>query len=114
MLFQSSTNGIDICDGRVGDLLTRISLPFTLSQNFDALVSDGTDNVLVAITGETGNGIAVIDLTSLSEPPPLSYREASSRVDSALSHIPTPTSIGRHVPITVAQHRVGPPLVGKR
>jgi hypothetical protein len=114
MLFQPSTNGIDIFDGRVGDLLTRISLPFALSQNFDALVSDGTDNVLVAITGQTGDGIAVIDLTSLSEPPPLSYMETSSRVDSALSHIPTPISIGRHVPITVTQHRVGPPFVGRR
>jgi len=45
----------------------RIALPFMLSANYDALVDDGRDNVLIAITGQTGNGIAVIDLTSLPE-----------------------------------------------
>jgi hypothetical protein len=54
LLFQPSTNGIDVFDGRLGTLRTRISLPVALSENFDALVSDGTDNVLVAIIGETG------------------------------------------------------------
>ena len=38
-----------------------------LSANYDAHVDDGRDNVLIAITGQTGDGIAVIDLTSLSE-----------------------------------------------
>lgn len=73
LLFQPSTNGIDVYDGRLGTLRSRISLPFDLSQNYDALVSDGQDNILVAITGKTGDGIAVVDLTSISEPPPLAY-----------------------------------------
>lgn len=73
LLFQPSTNGIDVFDGRLGALITRIALPFALSPNYDALVQDGKDNTLIAITGSTGDGIAVLDLTSLSEPSPLPY-----------------------------------------
>jgi hypothetical protein len=79
LLFQPSTSGIDVYDGRLGTLRSRISLPFDLSQNYDALVSDGQDNITVAITGKTGDGIAVVDLTSISEPPPLTY--AKRRAD---------------------------------
>jgi hypothetical protein len=78
LLFQPSTNGIDVYDGRLGTLLDRVALPFALSQNFDALVSDGKDNVLIAITGTTGSGIAVVDLSSISEPSPLPYQVAAS------------------------------------
>jgi hypothetical protein len=79
LLFQPSTNGIDVFDGELGNLLNRISLPVALSSNYDALVDDGTDNILVAITG-TGNGVAIVDLTSISEPPPLTYnRKSASR-----------------------------------
>jgi hypothetical protein len=60
-------------DGHLGTLIDRIALPVALSPNFDALVSDGKDNVLVAITGANGDGIAVIDLTSIPEPAPLAY-----------------------------------------
>ena len=89
LLFQPSTNGIDVFDGNLGTFRNRIALPFALSQNFDALVSDGTDNVLVAITGQTGNGgIAVIDLSSLPQPAPLPYR---NDLRSKASQIPTPT-----------------------
>jgi hypothetical protein len=73
LLFQPSTNGIDVFDGRLGNLRTRISLPVPLSLNYDALVADGVDNILICITGTTGNGIAVVDLTGLGEPPLLSY-----------------------------------------
>lgn len=73
LLFQPSTNGIDVYDGRLGILRSRISLPVSLSQNFDALVGDSRDNVLIAITGQTGSGIAVVDLSSLNEPAPLPY-----------------------------------------
>ncbi len=73
LLFQPSTNGLDVYDGRLGTLLTRIALPFALSANYDALVSDGKDDVLIAITGANGDGIAVLDLSSLSEPAPLTY-----------------------------------------
>ena len=48
--FQPSTNGIDVFDGRLGILLNRIALPFSLSANYDALVEDGQDNKLIAIT----------------------------------------------------------------
>jgi WD40 repeat protein len=78
LLFQPSTNGIDVLDGRLGNLLTRIALPVTLSSNYDALVSDGKDNVLLAITGENGNGVAVVDLSSIPEPPPLGYDKINS------------------------------------
>lgn len=73
LLFQPTTNGIDVYDGRLGTLRSRIALPFALSQNYDALVGDGQDNVLIAITGANGNGIAIVDLSSLSEPSPLPY-----------------------------------------
>ncbi len=80
LLFQPSTNGIDVLDGNLGNLRNRISLPGPLSPNYDALVDDGTDNILIAITG-TGNGIAIIDLTSVPEPGPLPYdtKVASSK-----------------------------------
>ena len=81
LLFQPTTSGIDVVDARLGNLLTRISLPVNLSPNYDALVSDGKDNVLVAITGTNGDGIAVIDLSSIPEPSPLPYeaRPASAQ-----------------------------------
>jgi len=78
LLFQPSSSGIDVLDGRLGNLLNRIALPVPLSENYDALVSDGTDNVLVAITGINGDGIAVVDLGSIQEPPPLPYARAHS------------------------------------
>jgi hypothetical protein len=72
LLFQPSTVGIDVFHGELGNLRNRISLPVPLSSNYDALVDDGTDNILIAITG-TGNGVAVVDLTSVPEPPALPY-----------------------------------------
>lgn len=75
LLFQPSTNGIDVFDARLGTYLARIALPVSLSQNYDGLVSDGKDNVLIAVTGQNGTGIAIVDLSSLIEPPPLSYLE---------------------------------------
>jgi hypothetical protein len=77
LLFQPSTNGIDIFDGRVGLFRDRVALPFALSPNYDALVEDGKDNVVVAITGANGDGIAVLDFSSIPEPPPLPYPNAS-------------------------------------
>ncbi|HEX4003325.1 MAG TPA: IPT/TIG domain-containing protein [Candidatus Acidoferrales bacterium] len=80
LLFQPSTNGIDIFDGRIGNLRDRLALPFAPSPNYDALVADGKDNVLLAITGASGNGVGVVDLTSVAEPPPLPYAaEVASR-----------------------------------
>jgi hypothetical protein len=72
LLFQPSTNGIDVLDGRLGNLLNRIALSVSLSSADDALVADAKDNVLIAITGN-GDGIAIVDLTSIMDPPPLPY-----------------------------------------
>jgi hypothetical protein len=79
LLFQPSTNGIDVLDGRLGNLLQRVSLAVSLSSNYDALVSDGKDNIPIAITGASGDGVALVDLTSIKRPPPLPY---TNRVSS--------------------------------
>jgi WD40 repeat protein len=73
LLFQPAVQGMDIYDGRIGTLRSRIAFPIPLSTNYDALVTDGKDNVLVAITGTGGTGIAIVDLSSIGEPPPLPY-----------------------------------------
>jgi hypothetical protein len=73
LVFQPATQFIDVLNGQTGSFLARVSLPVQLSPNFRALVSDNQDSVLVAITGATGNGIAVIDLNSLPEPQPPTY-----------------------------------------
>ncbi len=99
VLFQPTTNGIDVLDARLGNLLMRIALPMTLSPNYDALVSDGKDNVLVAITGANGDGVAVIDLTAVPEPPALPYG-ADSRSKTHLIAPGTDHSAHRgHVPV---------------
>jgi hypothetical protein len=84
LLFQPSTNGIDIFDGRVGNLRNRLALGFALSTNYDALVADGKDNMLIAITGAGGNGVAALDLSSISEPAPLPY---SAKVSSERARV---------------------------
>jgi hypothetical protein len=87
LLFHPSTNGVDVFDGRVGTLRNRLLLPFALSQNYDALVEDGKDNVLLAITGATGDGVAVLDLSSFIEPRPLVYSSAAiARSTTSQSH----------------------------
>ena len=73
LLFQPEVDGIDVFDGRQGKLLSRIALPLKLSQNYDALVGDGKDNILIAITGTTGTGVAIVDLSSVNDPAPLPY-----------------------------------------
>ena len=78
LLFQPTNIGIDVLDGKLGNLLDRIALPVTLSPNYDALVSDGKDDDLIAITGASGDGIAEIDLTSITEPAPLPYSPATA------------------------------------
>ena len=121
LLFQPTSVGIDVFDARRGNLMERIALPVTLSSNYDALVSDGTDNVLVAITGDFSNGIAVIDLTSLPPAPVLPYsanlpakthRTLQDGVPSSVPHTepkrskrkapPEPTR--RTVPLVTIQH----------
>jgi hypothetical protein len=92
LLFQPSTYGIDVLDGRLGNLVTRISVPFALSTNYDALVNDGKDNTLIAITGATGDGIAVLNLTSISEPAPLPYVEKRPAAGLVSQQLPPGTA----------------------
>jgi hypothetical protein len=117
LLFQPGVNGIDVFDARLGTVRAQISLPVALSQNFDALVSDGKDNVLVAITGQTGNGIAVVDLSSLSEPTPLPYLGRSvgesprNLNDTAPSGEPKnipPNQGNKQVPRSAVRHVLSP------
>src|SRR5713101_1129116 len=73
LMFRPLTDALDVVDGRTGILRERIALPVTLSPNYDALVADDKDSVLIVITGQNGDGIAVIDLTSVPEPLALAY-----------------------------------------
>jgi WD40 repeat protein len=79
LLFQPSTLGMDVFDGRLGTLRSRIAMPFSFSTIYDALVADGNDNVLVGIVGAFANQIAVIDLSSLPEPSPLPFAPLGAR-----------------------------------
>lgn len=128
LLFQPSVRGIDIFDGRVGNLLERISLAAPLSQNYDALVVDGKDNVLVAITGANGSGIAVVDLTSVPQPTALPFVTGSphqaqrllSWADSRLSsketnHLNSPERsllLAPQIPHLTAPSVTSPPRAG--
>jgi hypothetical protein len=91
LVFQPGTQFIDVFDGNTGAFRDRISLPTPLSPNYRALVSNGRDSTLVAITGTAGNGIAVMDLNSLPEPTPLPY--LSSRPGPVAARVsPSPAS----------------------
>ena len=126
LLFQPLTSGIDVYDGRSGTLRSRIALPLALSQNYDALVGDGKDNILIAITGANGNGIAIIDLSSLSEPAPLPYLKdyvetihaLGSKERSSLRAAPgnqaNGTSVQSMVPRSVIKHVINERLVRDR
>jgi hypothetical protein len=122
LFFQPSTNGIDVFDGRLGILRNRLALPFALSQNYDALVADGKDNVLLAITGIAGSGIAIVDLSSVSEPGPLPYQSegvsatqrpttpsysSRTKMDSHLRKDPSPSA---HIPFVRIKHVVHTPM----
>ncbi|MBS1801487.1 MAG: hypothetical protein JSS95_16875 [Acidobacteria bacterium] len=72
LFFQPNTHSIDVFDARTGVFRSRISLPVALSPSYRALVSDGKDNVQIGITSN-GDSIAVIDLGSLPEPPPVAH-----------------------------------------
>ena len=85
LFFQPGAQFIDVFDGNTGSFRARIALPVQLSPNFRALVSNNKDSQLVAITGATGNGIAVIDLNSLPEPVALPYLSAASARGSSLA-----------------------------
>lgn len=109
LLFQPSTNGIDVYDGRLFTLRTRIALPVALGQNFDALVAGGPDDELLAITGTGGSGVAVIDLTSLEEPDPLPYVRAGTGVGAQVRLGSSAATGGLRVPRFRVPHLYGAP-----
>jgi hypothetical protein len=76
LFFQPGSQGVDVFDGVTGAFRARVALPVALSPNFRALVSNNRDNRIVAITGSAGDGIAVIDLSSLPEPAPVTWLSA--------------------------------------
>jgi DNA-binding beta-propeller fold protein YncE len=83
LLFRPLVDALDVMDGKRATLVTRISLPMQLSPVYDALVSDGKDNVIVCITGQNGDGIAILDLSSVQSPSQTAVVQAHS--DSILS-----------------------------
>lgn len=76
MLFQPGPDFIDVFNAMTGTLHARVALPVILSSSYDALVANGRDNVLLAIT-EYGDSIAVVDVTSIPVPDPLPYELTS-------------------------------------
>jgi WD40 repeat protein len=115
MLFQPGTQGADVYDTNSGHLRSRIATATQLSTVYDALVSDGKDNVLIAITGASGNGIAVLDLSSLSTVTPLSATAQSDflaasehpQSDPSASEISGAMSAGRQKSFRQVPHVTG-------
>lgn len=84
LLFNPETYAISLYDGQLGTPVGRIPLPVTLSTVYDPLVVTGKDNVLVAITGDKADGVAVIDLNSVPEPPLFPYLSGTGPLSKTL------------------------------
>ncbi len=91
LLFQPGVSAIDSFDGYTGQFISRVSLPFELSENYRALVSDGADDVLVAITGASGDGIAVLDLSGVARPPVRPFLRSGSFQSNGTKAVATRT-----------------------
>jgi hypothetical protein len=115
LFFQPGSQAIDVFDGVTGAFRARVALPIPLSPNFRALVTDNQDSRLIAITGDTGNGIAVIDLTSLPEPSPVSWlSNAASPPAAGNPHIgPAGPSAASQLPFS-RMHRKPAVLLPRR
>jgi WD40 repeat protein len=116
LLFQPATQGIDVYDGRLGALRSRIELPVLLSTGYDSLVSDGQDDVLIAITGANSDAIAVADLSSVAEPPPLPYPleaavRASPTIHSDVAQTDAHGATGGEINPRATGHRVVPHII---
>jgi hypothetical protein len=86
LLISPVSTGLDLLDARTGMWTGRVLLPVTLAPVYDALVSDGRSNVLVAITG-TGDGVVAADLSSVALPDPLPYFVRSTTTGSIWTRI---------------------------
>lgn len=114
LFFQPGLNSIDVFDGATGAFRARVSLPVALSPNFRALVSNKKDNRIIAITG-AGDGIAVIDLTSLPAPPPVTWLPAAPAPPMTSSPQVRDTSGLRRAgsPLQRIRHQASPLLRGR-
>ena len=92
LFFQPGTQAIDIFDGITGAFAGRVALSITLSSNFRALVPNYRDDQVVAILGDSGNAIGVIDLSSLPKP------NASPWLSAAPAPAPEPGVVVRLAP----------------
>ena len=114
LFFQPGTNAIDVFDGVTGAFRARIALPVPLSPNFRALVANVKDDRIIAITGN-GDGIAVIDLSSIPEPAPVTWLSAIAA--PALTWSPQfPETSSRRPPASPLQtiRRLASPLLRSR
>jgi DNA-binding beta-propeller fold protein YncE len=93
LLFQPTTRGIDVFDARLGKLLKRVALKTPISSLYDSLVSDGADNIPVAITGKNSDGISVIDLSTL---PPVQVLPYETRAQERLQSITSRPNLTVH------------------
>jgi len=91
LLFQPQEQSIWVIDAATSSPVQQIGLPFNLSLHFDALVSDGTDNILVAIS-DPGDGIALIDLSAVPEPAHTPSSSGSWISASGVKSLPLTTS----------------------
>jgi hypothetical protein len=115
LLFQPTTLGIDVMDGHLGNLIDRIALPVALSPNYDALVADGKDNILVAITGANGDGVAVLDFSSIAEPPLPSFDAAMGSSNSrSAAKAALPARANRPRSMTHGERRGWPLFLAER
>jgi len=114
LFFQPGTNAIDVFDGVTGAFRARIALPLPLSPNFRALVANGKDDRIIAITGN-GDGIAVIDLSSIPEPAPVTWLSAIAAPAVTWSP-PFPETSSRRLPGSPLQtiRRLASPLLRSR
>ncbi len=78
LVFIPLVDGIELYAISSGLPAGKLALPVTLSNGYDTLVSDGRDDLPVAITG-SGDGIAVIDLSNASSQASAVPGHASSR-----------------------------------
>jgi hypothetical protein len=84
LVFMPESHAIGVFDGRVGTPRGRVALPITLAPCYDSLVANGRDNLLVAITGDNADGVAVIDLNGIPAPPPLPYATSSGPLSKGM------------------------------
>ena len=105
-IFQAGAQAIDVFDAMTGMFRSRVALPITLSPNFRALVSNGKDNRIVAITGLNGDGIAVVDLSSLTDPPAVTWLSEPAPINNVGLPFrqPSSTSTWKTPMLTVRRH----------